>query len=46
MIRHFRYCSIGFYAAKAEHAKDEWRLPVSWYYLLLINIKGKDIYLV
>lgn len=21
MIRHFRYCSIGFYAMKAEHAK-------------------------
>ena len=29
MIRHFRYCSIGFYAMKAEHAKDEWRLPIS-----------------
>ena len=43
MIRHFRYCSIGFYAMKAEHAKANggFRFQVA---LPPYKYKGKDIY--
>ena len=43
MARHFRYCSIGFYAMKAEHAKANggFRFQVA---LLLISIREEGIY--